>query len=134
MGPVDVVVLSFPDPGLMPGVAPLLEQLATGGALRIVDAVIATRDPGGAITVTDLEDDIVPRWSTISPHPRPLLSSTDAQLVVDGIESGRAALLLAIEHTWSRSLAQLAADVGGVLELHVRVEPRTVAAASLVDS
>ncbi|GAB3606123.1 hypothetical protein GCM10027413_15320 [Conyzicola nivalis] len=134
MGPVDVVVISFPDAGLMSGVAPLLEQLASGGTLRVVDAVIAARTAGSAVTVTDLEDDIVPRWSRISPDPRPLFSSADAELVVAGIRPGSSALLLAIEHVWSDSLALLSSDVGGLLELHVHVPPHTVAAAATVDS
>lgn len=134
MGPIEVVVISFPEAGLMSGIAPLLEQLTEGGTLRIVDAVIATQEPNGTVTVTDLEDEIVPRWSTISPDPRPLLSSADAELVVEELGQNASALLLAIEHTWADSIAQIASDVGGVLELHVRVDPVTVQAAALIDS
>jgi len=134
MGPIEVVVISFPEAGLMLGIAPLLEQLTGAGTLRVVDAVIATQQPNGTVTVTDLEDEIVPRWSAISPDPRPLLSSADAELVVEELGPNAAALLLAIEHTWADSIAQIAADAGGVLELHVRVDPVTVQAASLVDS
>ena len=134
MGPVEVVVLSFPTTGMMSGITPVLEDLTSGGMLRIVDALVATQSPAGALTLTDLEDDILPRWSTISPQPRPLLSSSDADLVVGALERGRYALVLAIENTWADSLARIAADSGGVLELHVRVNPDVVEAASLVDS
>ena len=134
MGPIEVVVISFPDAGLMSGIAPLLEQLTAGGTLRVVDAVIATQEPNGTVTVTDLEDDILPRWSNISPDQRPLLSSADAELVVEELGQNAAALLLAIEHSWADSIARVAADVGGTLELHVRVDPVTVEAAALVDS
>jgi hypothetical protein len=134
MGPIEVVVISFPDPGLMSGIAPLLEQLTQGGTLNIVDAVIAMREPDGTVTVTDLEDEILPRWSAISPDQRPLLSSTDAELVVEELGQNAAALLLAIEHSWADAIAQVAADAGGTLELHVRVDPDTVEAAALVDS
>lgn len=134
MGPVEVVVLSFPNTGLMSGITPLLEQLTASGLLRIVDAVIASESPDGTVTVTDLEDDILPRWSTISPNPRPLLSSSDAELVVDELGRDGTALVLAIEHTWAEAVARTALDSGGVLELHVRVSPDIVDAAALVDS
>ena len=134
MGPIEVVVISFPDAGLMSGIAPLLEQLTATGTLRIVDAVIATEEPDGSVTVTDLEDDILPRWSSISPDPRPLLSSADAELVVEELGQDGTALLLAFEHVWADSIAQIASDVGGVLELHVRIDPITVEVAALVDS
>ena len=134
MGPIEVVVISFPEAGLMSGVAPLLEELTATGTPRIVDAVIATEEPDGTVTVTDLEDDILPRWSAISPEPRPLLSSADAELIVEELGQDGTALLLAIEHTWADSIARIASDAGGVLELHVRVDPGTVEAAALVDS
>lgn len=134
MGPIEVVVISFPDAGLVSGISPLLEQLTQGGTLRIVDAVIATQEPNGTVTVTDLEDDLLPRWSAISPDQRPLLSGADAELVVEELGQNAAALLLAIEHSWADSIAQVAADAGGTLELHVRVDPVTVEAAALIDS
>ena len=134
MGPIEVVVISFADAGRMSGISPLLEQLTEGGNLRIVDAVIATQEANGTVTVTDLEDDILPRWSSISPDQRPLLSGADAELVVEELGDNAAALLLAIEHSWADSVAQTAADIGGTLELHVRVDPAVVEAAALVDS
>lgn len=134
MGPVDVMVISYPDAGLMTGIAPLLEQLTAGGALRIVDALIAKEGPDGDVTVTDLEDDVIPRWSAISPDPRPLLSGSDAELVVETLGPTGMALVLAIEHTWVNAVASTVDDSGGVLQLHVRVSPEVVATASLVDS
>ena len=134
MGPVEVLVISYPDAGLLTGIAPVLEELSTGGSFRIVDALVATQAPDGGVTVTDLEDDVIPRWSTISPHPRPLLSGSDAELIVAALAPSEIALVVAIEHTWAESIASIVADSGGVLQLHVRVRPDVVEAASLVDS
>jgi hypothetical protein len=133
MGPIEVVVITFADAGRMSSISPLLEQLTEGGNLRIVDAVIATQEANGSVTVTDLEDDILPRWSSISPDQRPLLSGADAELVAEEL-GHNAAALLAIEHSWADSVAQTAADIGGTLELHVRVDPSVVETAELVDS
>ena len=134
MGPVEVLVVSYPDAGLMTGITPVLEALTAGGFFRIVDALVAMQAPDGGVTVTDLEDDVIPRWSTISPHPRPLLSGSDAELIVSVLRPSEVALVLAIEHTWAESVESIVADSGGVLQLHVRVSPDVVEAASLVDS
>ena len=134
MGPVEVMVVSYPDAGTMTGIAPLLEQLTAGGTLHIVDALIVTGSPDGSVTVTDLEDDVMPGWSTISPQQRPLLSGSDAALVVEELGHTGVALVVAIEHAWADSIANIVEDSGGVLQLHVRVSPEVVAAASLVDS
>ncbi|MET4581692.1 hypothetical protein ABIE21_001182 [Conyzicola nivalis] len=134
MGPVEVLVLSYPDAGLLRGIAPVLEELTRDGSFRIVDALVATQAPDGGVTVTDLEDDVIPRWSAISPHPRPLLSGSDAELIVGALAPGEIALVVAIEHVWAKSIASVVADSGGILQLHVRVRPDIVEAASLVDS
>ena len=134
MGPIEVVVISFPDQGLMSGIAPLLERVMSHGSLRVVDAVIATTGRDGVVSVTDLEDEIVPRWSSISPDPRPLLSGADAEMVSARLGAHSTALLLAIEHRWITSIEHTVSDLGGALELHARINPSTVAAASLIDS
>ena len=134
MGPIEVMVISFPDAALMTGITPMLEELTSGGTLRIVDALIALEAPDGSATVTDLEDDVIPHWAAISPNPRPLLSGSDAELIVEELGHDGVALVLAIEHIWADTVAHTVADSGGVLELHVRVSPEVVEAASLVDS
>jgi hypothetical protein len=134
MGPVEVLVISYPDAGLMSGIAPVLEELTRGASFRIVDALVTMQGPDGGVTVTDLEDDVIPRWSTISPHPRPLLSGSDAELIVAALAPSEIALVVAIEHTWAESIERAVEDSGGVLQLQVRVCPEVVEAASLVDS
>jgi len=55
-------------------------------------------------------------------------------LIVGALAPGEIALVVAIEHIWAESIANVVADSGGVLQLHVRVRPDIVEAASLVDS
>ncbi|GAB2448513.1 hypothetical protein HD599_001796 [Conyzicola lurida] len=134
MGPVEVVVISFPDGRPMSAIVPLLAELTAGGAIRIADAVIARKGPGDDVMVTDIEDDIMPLWSSLNPSPRPLLSGSDAALVAGGLDPSSSALVLAIEQVWAESLERVAADSGGQLELHVRVGADVANAAALVDS
>jgi hypothetical protein len=134
MGPVDVMIISFPDAGLVPSMTPLLEDLVNAGHVRIVDAILVTKGEKGNIVLTDMDDRVVPTWSSISSMPQPMLSAEDAALAFEEIGQDGAAVLFVIEHLWPRDLARLAADCGGTLQLHARIDPDTVETAAKVDA
>ena len=134
MGPIEVLVLTFPRVGLMATIAPVLAETVASGALRVVDALIVTRGDDGELVITDLDDSLVPTWSMISPDPRPLFSSTDAELAGATLDATSAAIVIAVENLWTRRLAERASDSGGVLELHARIDPVAAAAAARVDA
>lgn len=132
MGPIEVVIISFPRVGLVPGISRMLEGLVASEQLRIVDAILVTRGQRGKAIVDDLNDTLAPGWSSISPNPRPLLSAEDANLVVEEIADGGASVLCAIEHVWPEKLRSLVADGGGILQLHARIDPHIVETAARV--
>lgn len=134
MGPVEVLIVTFPSSGLVASIGPLLDELVAAGHLRVVDAILVANDIKGELVLTDLDDSIVPSWSSISVDPRPMLGSTDAELAAADLGSEGAAIIIAIEHTWPRHLAELAADSGGTLELHARIDPESVAIAARVSA
>jgi len=134
MGPIEVLVLTFPRVGLIATIAPVLADLVASGALRVVDALIVTRGDDGQLVIADLDDSLVPTWSTISPDPRPMFSSTDAELAGATLDASSAAIVVAVENLWSRRLADRASDSGGVLDLHARIDPVAVASAERVDA
>ena len=133
MGPVDVMIISFPDAGLVPSMTPLLEDLVNAGHVRIVDAILVTKGEKGKIILTDMDDRVVPTWSSISTMPRPLLSAEDAAVAFEEIGQDGAAVLFVVEHMWPEALANLVADSGGTLQLHARIDPETVSIAAEVD-
>lgn len=134
MGPVEVVVVTFPRRGLVAGIGPVLDDLVTSGHVRVVDAILVTLDSTGELVVTDLDDELIPSWSVISTHPHPLLSASDAALMAEGLSPESAAIAFVLEHTWPDTLASLASDSGGALELHARIDPEIVYAAARVDA
>lgn len=132
VGPVEVVIISYPEIGLVPGVSTVLEDFVDNDQLRIADAILVSRGEHGQAVVTDIDDTVAPNWSSICPDPRPLLSADDAQLIVDELGDGSSAVLLVIEHLWPRKLSERATDGGGVVELHARIDPQTVEIAAKV--
>jgi hypothetical protein len=134
MGPIEVVIITFPDVGLIAGIAPLLDDLVVSGHVRVADALVVTRDDAGKMVVTDADDGAIPGWSDVSVNPQPLLSADDASLIVDDLEPGGAAVIVVLEHTWPGTLSRLAGDSGGSISFHARVDPQTVELASSVDA
>jgi hypothetical protein len=132
MGPIDVVVVTFPSAGLAAGIGPLLEDLVSGGDLRVVDAILVHRDDSAGPIVTDLDDSIVPSWSTINAHPLPMLSADDASLVGEDLRHGEVAVIVVAEHTWPERFALAAIDCGGTVGLHARIDPKTAHVAASV--
>ena len=134
MGPVEVLVVTFPSKGLVAGIGPVLDDLVSSGHVRVVDAILVTVDGDGEFAVADLDDELIPSWSTISTHPHPLLSASDAELAAGALTAGSVAIVFVLEHIWPDALAGLAADSGGVLELHARIDPDIVDIATRVDA
>lgn len=142
MGPVEVLVYTFARAGLVASVAPALGWLVSHGTIRVVDAILvsladdASGDASGATTVviSDLDDTIIPDWSSISSEQHPMLSSADAELTASGLSRSGAALLVAVEHVWPQELTSRIADCGGLLELHARIDPAAVEVAARVDA
>jgi hypothetical protein len=132
MGPVEVVIVSFPRAGMVTSIGPLLERIVHDGHARVIDAVLVSLHDGGSLIITDLDDEVVPSWSRISPHPRPLLNAADAEIAAAELEPGAVSLLVAIEQTWPAEVARIASDIGGRVDLHVRVAPDVARAAARV--
>jgi hypothetical protein len=126
MGPVEVVVLGFARVSGVSSVVPELERLVVGGHLRIVDAVLVTIDASGGMIVSDIQDEDVPGWSSISPDPHPLLSADDAALVAANLHGQGAALIIAVEQLWPASFEAFVVHQGGVLYLHALIDPAVV--------
>jgi hypothetical protein len=134
MGPVEVVILSFRQAGLVASVAPILSELVAAGHLRVIDAILVSVHEGDTVVITDLDDSIVPSWSSISTTPRPMLSASDAELAAVSIDSGGVALMVALEQIWPARIARLTAESGGQVALHVRVAPSLALTASRVSA
>jgi hypothetical protein len=132
IGPVEVMVLTFPEASGLPAIAGELEKLVDGGKIGVIDAIVVSRDSEGAVEAHDLEEDEVPGFERISPDPRDLLSDSDAEIVGEALEPGSVALVLAIEHRWAFGFYETLREAGGEIALHVQIDHED-AVAALVD-
>jgi hypothetical protein len=134
MGPIDILVVTFPEAGMVTSMGPLLDGIVASGNVRVVDAILVAHDESGELVITDLDNDIIPAWSLISDDPRPLISAEDAALAAEEMEDGAVSMIFVIEQLWPETIATLATDSGGVLQLHARVDSETAAVAASVNA
>ncbi|HEY4269176.1 MAG TPA: hypothetical protein VGM94_13395 [Galbitalea sp.] len=126
MGPIEAVIVTFPRAGQVAAVGPIMEDLVDSDHIRVVDAILVTWDAAGELVVNDIDDALVPLWSSISTAPQPLLNAEDAALAGQDLRPDGAAFVVVIEQTWPDHLAKLVEDSGGNVALHVRIDPDTV--------
>ena len=132
MGPIELLVISFPDAGMVSAMGPLLDGIVASGHVRVIDAILVSKDADGSLVIADLDNEIIPAWGLISDDPRPLISADDALLAAEELEGDEVSLAFVIEHVWPDTIRQLAEDSGGTLQLHARIDPETAATAASV--
>ena len=102
LGPVDLLVIGFPDGTPHAGGFNHLIKLVDAGTVRVLDFEFVRRDPAG-VHVVELSD--LPMidgfdtdlWAGASSH---LLGSDDLDALAEDLDDGELALVLLIEQQW----------------------------------
>ena len=124
VGPVDVIVVAFPDARPDGSIADAISALVANGTVRILDLVLAWKDDSGEVTlaeVTDLDGDGIPDLVAIQGDVPGLLTDADAQAAMEAIPPGSAVALLAWENTWAIRASMALREQGAVLLAHERI-------------
>lgn len=108
LGPVDLLVIGFPDGAPHPPGFKQLIDLVSAGTVRVLDFEFLRRGPGG-VQIVELSD--LPAvdgfdasfWAGASSH---LLGSDDLEALSADIRDGELALVLLIEQQWLAGLVQ----------------------------
>ncbi|MBD7993954.1 DUF1269 domain-containing protein [Arthrobacter sp. Sa2CUA1] len=131
LGPVEVVIFTFPQPDIDAGVITTLGETVRSGAVNLIDLVLVTRDGDGRVHIRDLEDDLPEAWADVLVDSRPLtlLSDADLEVAAESVGNNEAAVVAAFEHKWAQPLSAEVRRAGGTTALHVRIPRDTVNAA-----
>ena len=127
-GPVDVVVLAAGEPRFDGSVFAELGRQAMAGTIRVLDAMLLTKDGEGACWQLDLEDlpaDLKDAVGFIETGTRGLFDSDDADELYEGMVPGSAVVALTIEHVWAIDLVNALDKAGVEMALNFRV-PATI--------
>lgn len=124
-GPVEMVVIGFPDHRISPEIRPRVAELVERGIVRIIDALVIRRDADGTLTfteVTDVPDDPeVQALAEMLADPAGLLSEDDVEALAAELTVGTAALALVFEHTWMAPVREAVLAAGGRLLADIQV-------------
>ena len=131
VGPVDLLVVSFPCEKADPAVIAAVQDVVNSGFITVLDLVFISRSLEGEISEIDMSDSLddvglgllqIQEWA--------LISEDDLELARDTLDPGHSAAVIVYENSWARTVSGAIADVGGKLTLHVRI-PRDVVEAAL---
>ena len=127
LGPIEIVAFALPGRTLDAGVLAQMRALVGGGAVRIVDAVLATKDADGTVSWAELADDSAEWGELISlAEVEGLVAEEDVAELVAELAPGSSALVLAFENAWLVPLLAAVRDAGGDVIAEVAVPDSVV--------
>jgi uncharacterized protein DUF6325 len=132
MGPVDYVVIEFPDGQHKGEAGPLLVDLVERGIIRILDLMLIAKGEDGTIRgveITDLDGDGVNDLRVFEGASSGLLSEEDREHAGNTLEPGSAAMVILFENRWAAPFARAMRDAGGQLVAFGRIPVQGLLAA-----
>ena len=132
LGPMDVLVIEFPEPAAAArGLAPLVE-LEKRGVIRVLDLVVIRKLLDSAVELVALSGDGLhgqPELAVFDGVASGILDQGDVDQAAAALRAGSSAVLLLYEHRWAEPLMTTIRRVGGRLLASERVAPEAVLAA-----
>ncbi len=137
LGPVDWIVVEFPETKLTGEVAPILKDLVDRELIRVLDLVFLTRDLEGGFEVfeaSDLGESEIGELRAYEAELAMLLSEQDVADLVETIEPGSSAAVLVWENLWAAPFGSAVRRAGGQLAASGRIPIQAVIAAAEADA
>lgn len=137
LGPVDWIVVEFPEPKFTGEIAPILKDLADRELIRVLDLIFLTRDREGGYEVfesSDMDDSEIGELRAYEKELAMLLSEQDVIDLVETIEPGSSAAVLVWENLWAAPFGSAVRRAGGQLAASGRIPIQAVIAAVEADA
>lgn len=128
LGPIEILVVGFPDNEFTGEIVPALTDLIERGTIRLVDLVFVAKDVDGevvALEVNELDDQVSSAYITLVAELEGLIGEEDIEDFAEDLEPGSSIAILVVEHVWAQSFADAVSNSGGALIDSVRI-PRSV--------
>ena len=117
-GPIDYLVVEFPDGRLRGEALPVLVDLVDRGIIRILDLVLARKDPDGfvrGVALADLDGDERLDLAVFEGASSGLLDNDDVEAAGEALAPGSAAGILIYENVWAGPFVAALRRAGGQL-------------------
>jgi hypothetical protein len=125
LGPVDYVVVEFPAgaSNFTGEMAAQLRTLVDSGTIRVIDALILTKDTDGTVEAAELSDaGELGELQEIEAQLAELLAADDVDNLAAAMEPGSTAGVLIWENLWAAPFAAAARRAGGQLIADGRIQ------------
>ena len=130
-GPVEYLVVAFPDGNVSDEIAPELADLADKKVIRILDLVLVTKDSSGDVAAVEFDElEHLAGFLEIDAEVGGLIGPDDIGFVGAELDPGSAAAVLLVEDLWAAPLASALDRCGGTLIEGARI-PRDLVDAAL---
>ena len=130
MGPVEYLILGFPDNKFTGQIAPALMKLVDDGLINIIDLTFISKDVDGEVTI--LEFDAVEELASfagLDAEIGGILTDEDIEHAARSLEPNTSAALLMWEDTWAAPFANAVRDANGVILEGARIPHELIEAA-----
>ena len=136
LGPVDYVVVEFPAgaANFTGEMAAELVSLVESGTIRVIDALILTKNKDGSVDATELSDvGELGELQAIEAQLAELLAAADVAHLAAAMEPGSTAGVLIWENLWAAPFAAAARRSGGQLIANGRIPIQAIIASIEAD-
>lgn len=131
LGPVELVVLSFPGARIDRSVTSALAEVVDRGYVTVLDLIYLAMDEKGNLGQVEVDESLTDiGLDGLTVDSRGLVSDEDLDVVRAAMQPGTSAVVIAYEETWARKLAGTVRGAGGEVALHVQI-PRDAVTAAL---
>jgi hypothetical protein len=131
MGPIDYLIIEWPDRQPTGEAAPILVDLVDRGLIRIIDIAFLAKGQDGSVTTLELSSlaEQSESLKELVGASSGLLSGEDAEEAASALEPGSSAAILVYENRWAAPFAVALRRSGAQLVANGRIPVQAVLAA-----
>lgn len=137
LGPVDYLVIDFPagQQNFTGEIAEELLKLVDAGTIRVIDAIILTKDEDGNVDAMELSDaGDLGELVELEAELAELLAADDVVHLANAMEPGSVAGVLVYENVWAAPFGAAARRAGGQLIANGRIPIQAIIASLEADA
>lgn len=131
LGPLEYIVIGFEGNRFNGEITREIEKVVEKRIIRIVDAVLITKDIDGQATIVEFDNKDDPKFADFAPllgDLMGLLTPEDVEAIAEGIGPNTSALAMLFEHHWAVDVKEAIQAAGGFLVGRETIAPELLAA------
>jgi uncharacterized membrane protein len=131
LGPVEYIVVGFPENKFKGDILPALGDLVDNGTIRVMDLAVVKKDADGSVLAFEIEDLATEEAEAFAFEKAigDLINEEDLMRVGEELEPNTSAAVLVWENLWARRFVETVKEAGGILVDYARIPHELVQAA-----